>query len=239
MTSNTVLRPHSESDVAKMFDKIAGRYDLMNHLLSLNVDKLWRRALIRSLPKAPGAALLDVATGTCDVIIEALNTRTNFTTIAGADISSGMLEMGRQKLDSAGFESRVTLENCSAERLTFNDSAFDAVTISFGLRNVCDKKKALAEFYRVLKPSGIVAILEFFTPSNSLFARAFMFYFEQILPRIGAMLSDGEAYRYLPKSVGGFYSAEELKTLISDQGFAKINETSFLFGACRLITAKK
>lgn len=236
--SATIL-PQNESEIARMFNKISARYDLLNHLLSLNIDKMWRRHLVDSLPKKADLYLLDVATGTCDVLLEAAKRRPDIYRMVGADISTGMLEIGQKKIDAAGLAAKVELVVRSAENLQFPDQSFDAISISFGLRNVIDKAKALGEFHRVLKSSGVVAILEFFTPTNSIFAKVFLFYFQYVLPRIGALLSDGEAYRYLPKSVGGFYSPDELKQVMTGLGFKAVTVKPFLFGACRLVTAQK
>lgn len=239
MTASTATaRPHHESEVAGMFNKISGRYDLMNHLLSANIDKIWRRQLVEALPKIPAMHLLDVATGTCDVLLEVQKHRPDTAKLVGVDISSGMLNIGKEKVAAAGMSHKTALALQSAERIEFPDNTFHAVTISFGLRNVIDRKQALKEFSRVLKTDGTLAILEFFTPSSTLFAKIFLFYFHHVLPMIGGLLSDRKAYSYLPRSVGSFYSAEELRQVMQEVGYQDIKEKSFLFGACRLVTAK-
>ena len=232
-------RPQSETIVAEMFDRIAGRYDLLNHLLSLNIDKLWRKHLVNALPVRRDMEILDVATGTCDVMLAIENQRgSTVRKMTGVDISAGMLEHGRRKLAAAGLAAKSTLQVMSASRLEFPAHTFDGITIAFGLRNVVEKEKALSEFRRCLKPAGVVGVLEFFQPDNTIMAKGFMFYFNRILPAIGSALSDRVAYTYLPRSVEGFYSAPELKKKMAETGFSDIREQRFLFGACRLITAK-
>ncbi|MFK7872704.1 MAG: bifunctional demethylmenaquinone methyltransferase/2-methoxy-6-polyprenyl-1,4-benzoquinol methylase UbiE [Oligoflexales bacterium] len=227
-----MVKPQSEQVIAGMFDKIAPRYDMLNLILSAGQDRRWRRHLIRNIPK--NARLLDVATGTADVLIAASNQTSH---LQGVDISKGMLALGERKLKKHNIV--ADLQTMSAEALAFAPHSFDCVTISFGLRNVVDQKKAIREFHRVLTSSGRLLILEFFLPKSGMLSRFFQFYFHQILPRIGGALSDSSAYRYLPKSVEDFNSADALELKLREAGFQSVEQVSFLFGACRLVIANR
>jgi demethylmenaquinone methyltransferase/2-methoxy-6-polyprenyl-1,4-benzoquinol methylase len=169
--------PHSEALVGNMFDRIAKRYDFLNHLLSLSQDKKWRKELIEAVPFRPDGALLDVATGTGDLLFAAGRSRREYKHFAGVDISEGMLALAKEKLtkESSTLQNKTTFTTMSAEVLKFPDQTFDCVTISFGLRNVIDKERALAEFFRVLKPNGYLLILEFFPPQTGMMSRVFIF----------------------------------------------------------------
>lgn len=236
---NQMIKPESELRVAGMFDKIAPRYDILNAILSAGQDRRWRKHLLASLPAAPESVLLDVATGTGDVIIGAAKSQPYWQKLVGVDISDEMLARARLKAEKADQIRKISFQNMSATRLDLPDQFCDAVTISFGLRNVVAKEQALKEFYRVLKPGGELFVLEFFLPDQKLLSSGFRFYFHHILPRIGALLSDKEAYRYLPESVETFYSTKELKQNLESQNFTIGRTTSWLFGSCKLIQAIK
>lgn len=227
---------NTERQVAQMFDKIAGRYDFLNHLLSLNQDQNWRDHLIRALPRTSDGRLLDVATGTGDVLQMAMRKRKDYTSFVGVDISENMLDLAKKKCRGSD---RVRFSTMSAESLVFPDASFDCLTIAFGLRNVIQKDVAIREFFRVLAPGGELLILEFFKPASGIRARGFKFYFHHILPWVGGLISDREAYRYLPTSVDAFYSKRELKALMEQEGFTIKRDRDFLFGACTLISATK
>ena len=230
----------SETQIANMFDKIASKYDFLNGLLSLNQDKTWRRALIENIPNQQGGALLDVATGTGDVALQAMQHHPEYKEFTGVDISNGMLELAREKQSRFGKKERITFSKMTAEDLKFPDNTFDCLTISFGLRNVVNKQNALKEFNRVLKKGGgKLLILEFFEPENSLLSRGFRFYFRKILPRIGGLFADRSAYTYLPESVRSFYSTAELTQMIENVGFQSVRTKPFMFGSCCLIIAEK
>lgn len=234
------LRPQSETTVAAMFDRIASRYDLLNHLLSFNVDSLWRKRLIAALPPGKELRVLDVATGTCDVLLGLQRARgDDIAQMIGIDISKGMIDRGTRKLAASGLSGKVHLGIMSASQLDFASDHFDFLSIAFGLRNVIAKENALAEFHRTLRPGGVLAILEFFEPERTVFTKGFQFYFNYVLPAVGAVLSDRMAYTYLPRSVSGFYSAEELRRRLENAGFREIREQRFLFGACRLFVGRK
>lgn len=231
-------RPVSETQIADMFNRIAPRYDLLNGLLSLRQDHRWRQRLVSLIPYKPGGALLDVATGTGDVLFSALTKRREYTGFTGIDISRDMLVLAERKASTRQVTSLTRFESMSAEQIGLPDNSQDCVTISFGLRNVVNKDEALAEFQRVLKPRGTLLIMEFFTPESSLMARLFDFYFHKILPVVGGLISDRAAYTYLPKSVSAFYSADELRGALYRSGFIVNQEVSFLFGGCKIIQAR-
>ena len=235
--------PGSEDKVAGMFDNIAGRYDFLNRLLSAGQDLRWRRALLKRLPSCPAGVLLDVATGTGDIALEAAAKQAWWQSITGIDISKKMLELADQKLRKKGAAHpsarKVSFLKMSATELAFPETHFDAVSIAFGFRNIDAKEKALREFFRVLKPGGTLLILEFFLPERSFAARLFRFYFQKILPFIGALFSDKEAYSYLPESVEFFYPAPELGRKLLQAGFTEVRARSWLCGACRLFEASR
>jgi demethylmenaquinone methyltransferase/2-methoxy-6-polyprenyl-1,4-benzoquinol methylase len=199
------------------FDEIAGRYDLANRVLSLGIDVRWRRFAIRQLTSVPaGAAILDLACGTCDMARELMRRRPG-DRVVGADLSRRMLELGRKKVNGMG------LVNAPAEALPFADGTFDAVMIAFGIRNVPDYPAGLREMLRVLKPGGKACILEFSTPPNTLFSRVYRLYFLHVLPRIGGWLTGRQAaYRYLTDSVSDFPGADALQQAMQDAGFADV-----------------
>lgn len=232
-------KPASESRVATMFDKIAPRYDFLNQLLSLRQDKVWRRYMIAQIPYTNKGKLLDVATGTGDVLFEMITQHPEYESYTGVDISKGMLNLAKAKCQSLSTVPSIHLEVMSATKLNFESSQFNCLTIAFGLRNVVDRLKALREFNRVLKTGGTLLIMDFFNPDNTLISRAFQFYFHKILPKIGATFSDKEAYNYLPKSVSSFYESKELYQVLEANGFSVTKNRKFLFGSCQLFVATK
>jgi len=231
------VAPESSSRIAAMFDRIAPRYDLLNQLLSARQDRRWRQAMVALLPWRQGGTLLDVATGTGDVLFAAAAKHPEYRVFAGVDISEGMLAVARDKATRLGVAGEFA--TMDATELKFGERTVDAITIAFGLRNVVDKGRALDEFNRVLKPGGKLLILEFFLPQKGLLARLFQFYFHQILPKIGGLLSDRDAYTYLPQSVGSFYSRGQLRDELYRRGLIVEEDRGFLFGACRLIGARR
>ena len=234
-----VQRPESEAKIAAMFDRVAPRYDLLNRLLSARQDVRWRKRLTALVPFRPEGRYVDVATGTGDVLLAVARTHGEYGSYVGVDISGEMLTLAGEKVKAAGITKPVQLRRMSAEALQLPDAAFDCLSISFGLRNVVRREEALREFARVLAPGGVLLILEFFLPKRGLLARLFQLYFHGILPLIGGLISDREAYRYLPQSVGSFYSADGLRTALYDAGLTVDTVESYLFGACRLFRAVK
>ena len=234
-----VQSPQSEAKIAAMFDRVAPRYDLLNRLLSARQDQRWRRALVQRLPYVPGGRFLDVATGTGDVLLAVGRAHTEYRALVGVDISRQMLQLAATKAHGAALAATPEFRPMSAESLDLPSDHFDALSIAFGLRNVVHREQALLEFRRVLRPGGVLLILEFFKPKAGLLAWLFQVYFHTILPWIGGLISDGDAYRYLPQSVGSFYSVDGFREALETSGFAISESKSFLFGACRLVKATK
>src|SRR5437773_1001024 len=210
------------------FDAIAPRYDLTNRVIWLGIDLHWRRVAVRQVREAPaGGVALDLACGTCDMALEVLRQR-RAARVVGADLSRVMLGLARKKLDQRlgrrGGDGAVDLVNAPAEALPFRDGSFDAVTIAFGLRNVPDYRAGLAEMLRVLRPGGRACILEFSTPPSKLWWKVYNYYFFNVLPRIGGLITGREAaYRYLTDSVSRFPDARALKAAMEEAGFARVS----------------
>jgi demethylmenaquinone methyltransferase/2-methoxy-6-polyprenyl-1,4-benzoquinol methylase len=238
MPSKSPYAP-SEASIAEMFDTIAPRYDFLNSLLSLNQDKRWRKKLIALIPTKFNGVLVDMATGTGEVIVQAAKKRREYATFIGVDISAQMLQRAEEKVAKAELAQSISFKQASCEQTGLAAQSCDCITIAFGLRNTIDKDQALGEFHRVLKSGGALLILEFFPPSGTLLARLFQFYFRRILPLIGGLLSNKAAYTYLPESVQGFYQAAELQTKLHSLGFSPVKSLSFLCGSCRLLVVRK
>jgi demethylmenaquinone methyltransferase / 2-methoxy-6-polyprenyl-1,4-benzoquinol methylase len=204
--------------VRGMFDRIAPRYDLLNHLLSMNIDRYWRSRTVARVAKIlgqPGARVVDVCCGTGDLTV-ALQSRGPSAKVFGSDFSHRMLTAAQRKCQSALLEA-------DALQLPIADASLDLVTIAFGFRNLANYRAGLAELKRILKPSGTLAILEFSTPPNAALAGMYQFYSRAILPKIGGMISGSQdAYTYLPESVRNFPDAEGLANQMRDAGFAKV-----------------
>ena len=235
--------PYKESlskkeQVAKMFNNISHRYDFLNHLLSLGIDKIWRRKAISLLKPLYPKHILDVATGTGDFALQAMEL--NPQKIIGIDISDGMLEVGRKKIAAQNLESKIELVQGDSENIPFSQNKFDAVTVAFGVRNFENLKRGLSEIQRVLKPGGMVVILEFSKPSAFPFKQIYNLYFRFILPRIGSLVSnDKAAYTYLPKSVEAFPDGEDFLHILHDVGFNNTQCSSLTFGISSIYIGTK
>lgn len=227
-----------KDQVAKMFDSISHRYDFLNHFLSLGIDKGWRRKAIKFLKPYQPKVLLDVATGTGDFALQALEL--NPDKIIGVDISEGMLSMGRKKMIAKKVADKIELKAGDSENLPFSDNSFDAVTVAFGVRNFENLEKGLVEIKRVLKPNGRLVILEFSKPSSFPFKQLYGFYFKNVLPRLGSWLSkDSAAYTYLPESVDAFPYGNDFLNVLSEIGYTDVEATPVTFGISSIYTAKK
>jgi demethylmenaquinone methyltransferase/2-methoxy-6-polyprenyl-1,4-benzoquinol methylase len=222
-----------------MFTAIARRYDLLNHVLSMNIDRRWRGALVRSANVDARSAVLDVATGTGDVAIEFAR-RTNAASITGLDPSVGMLDVAREKLERRGLAGRVELMEGDALSLPFPDGTFDAVTIAFGLRNLPDYAAGVAEMARVLRPGGRLLVLEFFPPEKGIFLRGYRFYLGRILPIAGRIISGStEAYHYLARSIETFISDGDLRSHMAAAGLANVDVRRLTGGVASIYRAVK
>lgn len=220
-----------------MFSGIAPRYDLLNALLSFGVDRLWRHEATRVAFEADAVSVLDVATGTADLAL-LLKRYKPQARVIGVDFAEPMLAIGRAKAARRGLD--VPLLQGDGLNLDFPDNAFDAVTIAYGLRNFADYAGGLREFYRVLKSGGRVVILEFPPPPEGLFGQLFRFYFLNVLPTIGGLISGKKsAYRYLPQSVLNFPRPEVLAAMLQEAGFVKIRYRLQLFGVSAIHVGEK
>ncbi len=218
----------------RMFDAIARRYDLVNTLTAAGLDRRWRRRMVRSLGLSPGEALVDVATGTAEVALLAARLVPGLR-VVGLDPSARMLAEGARKAARRGVP--LALVGGDALALPFPDRSFDGASIAFGIRNVPDRPRALAELRRVLKPGGRLAVLELATPRGRLLGRAARAHLHRVVPRLGAWLSDAPAYDYLVRSIDGFPAHEEFVGLIASAGFERAQASPLTFGACVLFTA--
>jgi len=223
-----------QEEIVKMFDEIAPTYDLVNKIVSFGSDKIWRKKAIKEalkfLPKNP--KILDVACGSGDMIAEWQKYTNN---IIGLDPSKGMLEVAKKRFPKIPFYEGL------AQNLPFNNDSFDCLSISFGLRNVIETQKAISEFHRILKPNGILLILEFTKSEKSSVLRDCVdFYSNNILPKIGGIISKNrDAYKYLPNSIQNFYTSKELCKIIKNEYFEIKNVKSFNFGQVNIIIAQK
>ncbi len=225
--------------IREMFDTIAPRYDLLNRLLSLGIDRRWRTFAVKQIKSFPGGKVLDIATGTGDIALEIARQTADDVTIVGADISREMVEIGMQKVIASPFAGRITFEIAPCEALPFNDGEFDSTTIAFGIRNVVDRPMGLSEMHRVLKPGGRAVILEFSMPSSPLFETLYRFYFLTLLPKIGGLFSKQSAYQYLPDSVQEFPAREAFKAMMARAGFINISHHDLTFGIATVYLGDK
>ncbi len=232
------LNAGKKKQVADMFNNISKRYDFLNHFLSLGIDILWRKKAIRMLESAKPGLILDIATGTGDFAIEAL--ALNPKKVIGVDISEGMLEMGHHKIKKMKLEDKIQLELGDSEKLLFEDNKFDAVIVSFGVRNFENLERGISDMYRVLKPGGKTVIVEFSKPKKFPFKQIYNFYFKSVLPIIGRLISkDRAAYTYLPESVQSFPDGNNFLNILTEVGFKKAECKPLTFGISSIYIAEK
>ena len=227
-----------KEQIAAMFNSISGKYDFLNHFLSLGIDILWRKRAVRLLKNHQPKLILDIATGTGDFAIEALSL--NPEKIIGVDISEGMLSIGREKLIKKNLTDKIELLSGDSEVLPFEDNFFDAVIVSFGVRNFENLEKGLSDMLRVLKPGGKVVILEFSKPKSFPFKQIYQFYFQWILPKIGKLISKNHAaYTYLPDSVKAFPDGDDFLNILNKIGFQKNQCTPLTLGISSIYSGSK
>ena len=240
---------HSGNDngftIGSLFDRIAGSYDRLNHLLSLDVDKSWRRRTVKqidttsTLSTLNSKLILDVAIGTADLTLEILR-QGKASHVTGLDVSRQMMAIGEQKVAKAGYVDKVTFDYGSALDMPYEDQSFDVVTCAYGVRNFSDLQRGLNEMYRVLKPGGQVIILEFSYPTNPLVRACYDLYFSHILPWVGKVIShDKTAYTYLNQSVKAFPHGEDMVQRIEQAGFSHVTYQPISFGITTIYKALK
>lgn len=236
----TSLTPYNSGEskkqqVAAMFNNVAGTYDFLNHFFSIGIDKLWRNKLVKLIGDTQPKKILDVATGTADLAIA--ETKLNPEQIIGIDISEKMLEVGKQKTKAYPC---IELMLGDGEHLQFADNTFDAVSVSFGIRNFENVPNGLLEMRRVLRPSGKLFVLEFSKPKNWLVQKMYYFYFCNVLPFVGKVVSkDARAYSYLPESVRLFPDGEQFVDLLQNAGYKNIVCKTLTFGISTIYIAEK
>lgn len=227
-----------KEQVAEMFNNISHRYDFLNHFLSLGIDILWRKKAIRLLKQDQPKQILDIATGTGDFAIEALALKPE--KVIGVDISAGMLEHGKQKMKRKGIDHIIDMQMGDSEKLLFESNTFDAVIVSFGVRNFENLEKGLSDMFRVLKPGGKTVIIEFSRPRRFPMKQLYNFYFKSILPIIGKLISkDQSAYTYLPESVEAFPDGDDFLTILKKVGFKSTECKPLTFGISSIYIGQK
>ena len=238
------VTPYKDSDlgkkeqVAKMFDNISGNYDNLNRVISFGIDIKWRNKVLDMVAKTNPKTILDIATGTGDLAI--LMTKTNADKIIGLDISDGMLEVGRQKINAQNLQSRIEMVLGDSEKMPYDDNTFDAITVAFGVRNFENLEIGLAEILRVLKPNGLFVILETSVPEKFPYKQGYNFYSKNILPIIGKLFSkDNVAYGYLSESAANFPYGEKLNNILRKIGFIDVVAMPQTFGVATIYSASK
>ena len=239
------MKPYNEEQskkeqVEQMFDNIAPTYDKLNHIMSLNIDRVWRRRVMRIVRRSKAHKIMDVATGTGDLAI-AMAKRVDRTQILGVDLSEEMLAVARRKVEKQGLEERIMLAKGDAENLDMVTSeSIGAATVAFGVRNFENIERGLKEIYRTLKPGGKLVVLEFSMPKNRVVRWVYSQYAHRLLPRIGGMISkDKQAYTYLPDSVEEFPSPERFADILRGVGFKSVKSRSQSFGIAYIYDATK
>ncbi|KGL59430.1 demethylmenaquinone methyltransferase / 2-methoxy-6-polyprenyl-1,4-benzoquinol methylase [Polaribacter sp. Hel1_33_78] len=239
-----IIKPYKDSElgkkeqVTKMFDNISENYDDLNRVISLGIDVKWRKKVVEIVGKNNPKQILDIATGTGDLVL--MMASLNPDKIVGLDISSGMLEVGKQKIAKAKLSDKIEMIVGDSEEMPFSDNTFDAITVSFGVRNFAHLNKGIQEIARVLKPTGVLVILETSNPTKFPFKQGYKFYTNFILPIIGKLFSkDKVAYSYLSESANSFPFGEAFNNILQKNGFTNTKYTPVTFGVATIYTASK
>ena len=238
-----MLTPYNDQEpkvdqIRRMFNRIAPKYDQLNRIISLGLDRSWRkRALHLLAPYAP-QRVLDVATGTGDLAIEIIQTISSAKEVVGVDISEEMMRVGQEKVHQAGLDTKISFERQDCTAMTFEADSFDAATIAFGIRNFSDIPAAAAELHRVLRTGGVLIIAELSVPTNPLLRLGYKLYAGQIIPLIGRLISkDRDAYTYLPKSIAAVPQRERMVEILRNAGFSEAFYESIFPGTCTIYVA--
>ncbi len=244
MSEKKVVKPYGSTDrskkeeVAEMFNNISGKYDFLNHFLSLGIDKLWRKKAVKELRSIQPQRILDIATGTGDFALELLKLKPK--EIVGLDISSGMLEVGREKMKKRKVDHVIQMVLGDSENIPYDTAHFDALTVAFGVRNFENLETGLSEMLRVLRPGGKTVILEFSKPKKFPVKQAFGFYSRYIIPFLGKRISkDEKAYAYLPESVAAFPEGEDFLTILRKLGYQNVKAQTVSGGIATIYTGTK
>ena len=239
MNDSSMQEP-SRREVWRMFDRIAPHYDRLNRILSFGIDKGWRRKVAALLPRRENLEVLDLATGTADQLLALCSARPDIARGVGMDLAEEMLAVGRKKIAESPHAGTLTLETGDAMRIPAADATFDAVTISFGIRNVMDVGTALADMARVLRPGGRLLILEFSLPTNPVIRAGHLFYLRHVLPRVGGWVSgDAAAYRYLNETVESFPCGDRFCDLMCRAGLVQVKALPLTFGIASIYCGDK
>lgn len=238
------VKPYKDStlgkkdQVTKMFDTISKEYDGLNRVISFGIDIKWRKKVVEIVKKTNPSTILDIATGTGDLAINLTQTKAN--SIIGLDISEGMLNVGRKKIDKLNLSSTIKMVVGDSENMPFDNNSFNAITVAFGVRNFENLEKGLSEIYRVLKPGGTFVVLETSVPTKFPFKQGYTFYSSKILPLIGKMFSkDKVAYKYLSDSAAKFPFGKAFNNILEKTGFIAIEDKPQTFGVASIYVAKK
>lgn len=238
------VKPYKDSNlgkkeqVTKMFDTISGEYDGLNRVISFGIDVSWRKKVVALVGKNNPDSILDIATGTGDLAIQLVDTKAS--KIVGLDISSGMLEIGKEKINKKGLNKTIQMVLGDSENMPFEDNSFDAITVAFGVRNFENLNLGLSEIYRLLKPNGTFVILETSVPTKTPFKQGYNFYSKHVLPKIGRLFSkDKTAYKYLSESASVFPYGEELNNILRKIGFINVTDLPQTFGVATIYSASK
>jgi len=241
---DTIVKPYKDSDlskkaqVAQMFDNISKKYDFLNHFLSMGIDVGWRKKVVKIIGKQNPNSILDIATGTGDLAIMLADLKVS--EIVGLDLSAGMLAVGTEKVKAKHLSKVIAMIQGDSENLPFEDNRFDAITVSFGVRNFENLTKGLSEILRVLKPQGKLVILEFSKPESFIMKHLYGFYSSVILPFLGKLISkDRSAYTYLPESVAAFPYGKAFNQILKNVGFNAIENQPVSFGIATIYSASK
>ncbi|MAP54736.1 bifunctional demethylmenaquinone methyltransferase/2-methoxy-6-polyprenyl-1,4-benzoquinol methylase UbiE [Altibacter sp.] len=239
------ITPYKESSLNKkeqveqMFDTISGNYDGLNRVISLGTDTSWRKKIIKMVAKRHPKNVLDIATGTGDLAIQFAE-KTGIPRIVGLDLSEGMLGVARKKIKGKSFSERIEFIKGDSEKLPFENNSFEAITVSFGIRNFEDLEQGLSEIYRVLEPQGLFVILETSVPTKFPFKQGYYFYSRRLLPFIGRIFSkDKVAYKYLSESASVFPYGETLNNILKKIGFIEVENKPQTFGVATIYKATK
>lgn len=228
-----------KEQVEHMFDNISGEYDSLNRIISFGIDVKWRKRVVQLVADTTPESILDIATGTGDLIIN-MAKKTAATKLVGLDISEGMLSVGRKKISTDGLDDRIEMVQADSENMPFQDNSFDAITVAFGVRNFEHLEKGLGEILRVLKPGGLFVILETSNPTRTPFKQGYNLHCKYILPAVGKLFSkDKAAYSYLSKSASVFPFGEVLNNILRKNGFTNVVDKPQTFGVATIYTASK